>query len=59
LFKVVDKGILEILGPDGFTLTAFNMIKNYKKYNNGYLYNYVCLFLIGVLYIVAIVKYFF
>jgi NADH:ubiquinone oxidoreductase subunit 5 (subunit L)/multisubunit Na+/H+ antiporter MnhA subunit len=58
-YKVFDKGILEVFGPDGFSATAWNMIKNYKQYSSGYVYNYVCLFLIGVAYILIIIKYLF
>jgi NADH:ubiquinone oxidoreductase subunit 5 (subunit L)/multisubunit Na+/H+ antiporter MnhA subunit len=59
LYKVVDKGILEVLGPNGISTVAWNMIKDYKKYSSGYTYNYICLFLLGLLYIFGIIFYFF
>ena len=58
-YRIFDKGILEMLGPDGFSATAWNLIKNYKKLASGHPYNYVCLILIGLIYIYIIFKYFF
>jgi proton-translocating NADH-quinone oxidoreductase chain L len=59
MYKLFDKGILEVLGPDGFSATTWTLLKNYKKYNSGYLYNYVCLFFIGIFFIIAYIEYFF
>jgi NADH:ubiquinone oxidoreductase subunit 5 (subunit L)/multisubunit Na+/H+ antiporter MnhA subunit len=59
MYKIFDKGVLEVLGPDGLTVTVWNFLKDNKKYTSGYLYNYICIFLIGLLLIISIAKYFF
>lgn len=41
----IEKGILEFMGPTGFCLTIFNMIKNVKTHFSGHKVNYICLFL--------------
>lgn len=50
----VEKGILEFMGPSGFCLTIFNMIKNIKTHFSGHKVNYICLFIFFLLQILWI-----
>lgn len=44
-FKLLDKGILEILGPNGIIRHSWWMVQYIKFFNISLLYNYICLFL--------------
>jgi NADH-ubiquinone oxidoreductase chain 5 len=44
-FKLIDKGILEILGPTGIIRHCWWMVRYIKFFNISLLYNYICLFL--------------
>jgi NADH-ubiquinone oxidoreductase chain 5 len=53
LFKIIDKGFLEILGPTGLLIIIFNISYNLKKYlQSGVIYFYtlcMCIFLIQII----------
>jgi proton-translocating NADH-quinone oxidoreductase chain L len=48
-FKLIDKGIIEILGPTGITSIIYKLSINLGKEQSGYIYQYLCLSLIFVL----------
>ena len=50
VFKSIDKGFLEILGPNGFTRHSFWMIKYIRYINKDLIFNYICLFLFFLTY---------
>jgi len=56
-FKLFDKGILEILGPEGLISCVWMYCKNFKLILNGYAYNYFCIFTLIVFYIMMLYEY--
>lgn len=56
-FKVIDKGIIEILGPTGITNTFYKLAFVIKKDHSGYLYSYFSLILISLLIMVSILNF--
>jgi NADH-ubiquinone oxidoreductase chain 5 len=49
LFKILDKGFVELLGPAGITSTLFKMAGLVKKMQAGYIYEYTCCILFFVI----------
>lgn len=47
-YKDVDRGFIEKLGPFGFIATIKGIAYRIKSYQNGYIYNYILLFLFFV-----------
>ena len=52
-YKVVDRGIFEILGPHGITLVLFKLSSIVSKLQTGYIYHYTFVFLVGITLILA------
>ena len=48
-YKLVDRGVFEILGPYGFTNIIYNFSNYLNKLQSGYLNHYVYVFLVGLL----------
>lgn len=46
-YKIVDRGILELLGPFGFSRLLMALSFNFVKYQTGIIYHYILFFLIG------------
>jgi len=46
-YRVIDRGILEILGPFGLSLFFIHKAQQLSNLQSGVLYNYVLLILIG------------
>ena len=46
LYKIVDRGIFEILGPNGLSFVASKKALNLYKLQTGYLYHYTFIILI-------------
>ncbi len=38
-FQAIDKGLIEKIGPTGFTSYIFKTSSNFVGYNSGFLYN--------------------
>ena len=51
-YKLLDKGFLEICGPFGVSNTVFFFSKYILKNQTGFIYNYVCLFILGFVFFV-------
>jgi len=47
-YKFIDRGIFEILGPTGLSLTALKVGSGLHKMQSGYIYHYTLVILIGV-----------
>ena len=45
IFQNLDKGLLEILGPNGVTRHCYLMLTSMEFFNRSFLFNYICLFL--------------
>jgi NADH-ubiquinone oxidoreductase chain 5 len=52
-YKVVDRGIFEILGPHGITRVLFKLASTVSKIQTGYIYHYTFVFLVGLTLILA------
>ena len=48
-FKTLDRGIIELIGPYGLTLTINKLIKKVNQIQTGYVYHYAFIMLIGLL----------
>jgi NADH-ubiquinone oxidoreductase chain 5 len=46
-YKIVDRGIFEMLGPSGLSMTILKISRSLDKLQTGYLYHYTFLILIG------------
>ena len=46
-YKIVDRGIFEMLGPSGMSMAISKTSSNLNKLETGYLYHYTFLILIG------------
>jgi NADH-ubiquinone oxidoreductase chain 5 len=51
IFKGLDKGILELLGPRGVSFTFFIFMHKFKTHQTGFLYHYTCMLLIGYIFL--------
>lgn len=40
-YKLMDRGIVEIVGPLGFSFFFFNMTRSFSKYHSGLVYHYM------------------
>jgi hypothetical protein len=47
-FQALDKGLIECFGPTGFVASTFEVSSNFSSYNNGFLYNTIFIFVIGL-----------
>jgi NADH-ubiquinone oxidoreductase chain 5 len=60
MYKLVDKGILEIFGPYGITYNLYNWSIKINKLQTGYIYHYIgYIFLILLLLLFTIVYMFY
>lgn len=55
-FKVLDKGIIEILGPHGIVRTVNKLTSDIAKLQTGYIYHYAFVMLLGVTFLITIVS---
>lgn len=53
-FKLLDKGIIEILGPFGIMHTMKNLAKQVRKIQTGFIYHYALVMLIGLLFLIGL-----
>jgi len=44
-FQALDKGLIEKVGPTGFTVSIFNLSSNFIGYNSGFIYNAIFIIL--------------
>ena len=55
-FKFIDKGIIELLGPEGFTSFFLKFTKNIiEKNQNGLIFNYIFFMFLGILVFICII----
>jgi NADH:ubiquinone oxidoreductase subunit 5 (subunit L)/multisubunit Na+/H+ antiporter MnhA subunit len=53
-YKFIDRGIFEILGPTGLSITALKVGSNLHKMQTGFIYHYTLIILIGATLIFSI-----
>jgi len=46
-YKLIDKGFIEICGPQGFTNVIYQLAVAMSKKQSGYIYHSACLLLLG------------
>jgi proton-translocating NADH-quinone oxidoreductase chain L len=56
-YKLLDKGILELCGPFGISNLVLFYSKYMLKHQTGFIYNYICLFILGFFIIVSLVNF--
>jgi NADH:ubiquinone oxidoreductase subunit 5 (subunit L)/multisubunit Na+/H+ antiporter MnhA subunit len=54
-YKLLDKGLLELFGPFGVSNFILFCSKNLVCYQTGFIYNYVCLFILAFFLLLALV----
>ncbi len=54
-FRTLDKGIIEILGPYGISLTFQKLSQQMSKIQSGFVYHYALSMLIGLTFLIAVV----
>jgi len=54
-YKVLDKGFLELCGPFGITNFIFYFTKRILLYQSGFIYSYVCLFVLGFFFFLVMI----
>jgi NADH-ubiquinone oxidoreductase chain 5 len=47
-YKMVDRGVIELLGPHGISQVLYQKSKNLSKFQSGHLYHYTLVMLIGI-----------
>jgi hypothetical protein len=47
-FKLIDRGLLEILGPLGFVRFFSNIIKKISQLQSGLIYHYIFMMILGI-----------
>ena len=53
-YKIIDRGIFEILGPHGISNVLFKMSFAVARLQTGYIYHYTFLFLTGITFLLAL-----
>lgn len=48
-YKLIDKGLIEICGPQGFNLIVYNLYNLNSKKQLGYIYHMACLLFLGLI----------
>jgi NADH-quinone oxidoreductase subunit L len=56
-YKLLDKGFLELFGPFGISNLVSFCAKQILKYQTGFLYNYICLFILGFFFTIMFIDF--
>jgi NADH-ubiquinone oxidoreductase chain 5 len=56
-FKIIDKGFIELFGPQGLTDSIYILSKSTSKKHNGYIYNYACVMLLGTIFFIGLLEF--
>lgn len=59
MYKLIDKGILEIVGPYGITYNLYNWSVKFSKLQTGYIYHYIGYIFIVLLLLLFLIVYVF
>ena len=57
-YKLLDKGFLEMFGPYGISNFVLYSTKQILKYQSGFFYNYICLFILGFFFLILFIDFF-
>ena len=59
IFKTIDKGLLEFLGPRGLVNAVYKISKNFNKmFQSGYVYQYTFVILLNVFFIFVLILFY-
>jgi proton-translocating NADH-quinone oxidoreductase chain L len=53
-YKLIDKGLIEICGPQGFNLIVYNLYNLNSKKQLGYIYHMACLLFLGLIILINV-----
>jgi hypothetical protein len=53
-FQAMDKGLIEKIGPSGFSLSIFNISSNFVSYSSGFLYHTIFIIICFALFFLSI-----
>jgi NADH-ubiquinone oxidoreductase chain 5 len=53
-YKLLDKGLIEICGPQGLSTLVYRISLNLSKKQTGYVYHIACLFILSVVFLLCI-----
>lgn len=53
-YKLIDRGIIEVLGPYGFSYFFYNMRLNFLFFQTGYIYHYAFVIFLGIIIFLAL-----
>ena len=56
-YKLLDKGFLEIFGPFGVVNFVSYSSKHILRYQTGFFYNYICLFILGFFFLIVFIDF--
>lgn len=56
-YKLLDKGLLELCGPFGISNFVSFCAKQILRYQTGFLYNYICLFILGFFFAIVFIDF--
>ncbi len=54
-YKVLDRGLIEVIGPLGITKTVKQLSKQVSFLQTGYIYNYAFIMLVGVTFLLLFI----
>ena len=57
-YKLIDRGLIELLGPFGFVRILTKTARIISKLQSGFIYHYTFLFLIGISYLLSIFQFY-
>ena len=52
-YQNMDRGIIELIGPNGISLNLYNKSYNLSKINTGFIFHYIFLILLGIVIILS------
>ena len=55
LYKLIDKGFIEIINPNSFSLISYKIAKILKRQSLGYIYHLHCLFILNLVIFIFII----
>ena len=53
-FRAIDRGILEIMGPQGLSQASVSLAQRLRSLQSGYMYHYALVMLFGVTVLIAL-----
>ena len=58
-YELIEKGLLEVFGPTGFSHITYKIHNFVSLYHTGYVYHYACAFVLSLVYFLIVFEFFF